>query len=333
MTKIINIGLITAMSLFIVSCGEDAIDSIDSSNDTEAINHEKWGTLPPSGKYSPGIIEIPAKNHTPPRHVNMFAMVITDNYLQHHDGTMEFVNYHRYGEIFTYPRENLKDATLIRIGDDRDPAVQFEIRQDYRSFFFEGWYFANLEHLNEEVPGEEYRFDMVYDDGREMSHTVNIPAGETPGPVSMSIFQDDVEVSFTDVDHTKPLTVRWTNFSEAGDDPNGIFDDFVTISVNNCGDHDAYRIWVSGEATLNDPYLTYKSKEAVIPVGVLRPGEWFWLEGEFGDVVATSMFDNAPSYSTYLNSVMLDISTKGAAETSYCTESMPRFNDQNQEIK
>lgn len=331
MTRIIKTGLITLFSFLVLSCGNN---NDDENDNISTIKHEKWGDLPPSGKYSPGIIEIPAKNHTPSRHINMFTMVITDNYIQHHDGTMEFVNYHRYGEIFAYPRENLINATLTRIGDGRDPAVQFEIRQDYRSYFFEGWYFANLDHLNREVPGEEYRFDMVYDDGREMSHTVRIPAGDTPGPVKMSIFQDGTEIPFTEVDHKKPLTIRWTDFSDESDDPNGIFDDLVTISVNNCLEgSDRYRIWVSGEPTLNDPYLTYKSKEAVVPVGVLRPGEWFWLEGEFGDVVETSIFDNAPTQSTYLNSVLLDISTKDAPEQSYCGTSMPRFNDQNQEIK
>jgi hypothetical protein len=281
--------------------------------------------LPPPGKHSRGHIEIPAKRHTPPRQVNMLTLIKTDNWIQHHDGHMEYLSVHRYGEVFVLPSRNLREATLTMLGGGVDPAHPFEeARVDYRSFFFEGGYFADLAAMDEAAPGTDYRFDLVYEDGTERSHLISMPPGQIPSPMRMSLVQNGEPIGFTEVDPSQPLQVRWTELSAAARDPNRILDDLVTIAINDCGDRSG-RIFVTGEPTLNGTYLTFEAESAWVPAETLLPGRWYWLESEFSDIVTTSLFDGAPVQAAYMNSVYLAIATEGAPEESFCALSIPRF--------
>ena len=287
-------------------------------------NETDWKNLAPSQRHSPGHVEIPADRHDPSRKINMLTVIKTNNYVQHHDGTMEYVNTHRYGEIFVLPVENIKDASLSMAGDNRAPKEQFKTYLDYRSHFFEGGYFKDFDAMEEATGGEEYTFNIEYADGGKTSNLVRFPeGGDAPGPVKMSIHQDGKEIGFSDIDYAKDLIVRWENYS-GKNDPNGIMDDLVTIMVNRCGEN-RRRVYVSGVPTLNATYITHEAKEAVIPAETLEAGNWYWIAGEFSNHVHTTIADGAPALSAWMNSVMLDVATTGASEESVCTESMQRF--------
>ncbi len=283
-----------------------------------------WKNLPPSQRHSPGHVEIPADRHDPARKINMLTVIKTNNYVQHHDGTMEYVNTHRYGEIFVLPVENIKEASLSMGGDPRAPKEQFITYLDYRSHFFEGGYFKDFAAMEEAVGGEEYTFEIEYTDGEKTSNMVRFPeGGKEPGPVKMSIHQDGQEIGYDDIDYTKDLIVRWENY-QGQNDPNGIVDDLVTIMVNRCGEN-RKRVYVSGVPTLNATYLTHEANEAIIPAETLEAGNWYWIAGEFSNHVHTTVADGAPALSAWMNSVILDVATTGASEESVCTESMQRF--------
>ncbi len=266
--------------------------------------------LPEPGKHSAGQIEYPAQSHNPARNVNLLTMVIRKNHHQTPDGEMKFFNYHRYGEIFVLPRENVPEANLTRKGGPDDEFFDY---LDYRSHFFEGGYFPNMEAIKEQYPGSEFTFNMKYADGRELRHAMNLPEAQEPPVVKFTLHQDGSEINPTEIDPDKELTVRWSKFSEETPDPNGIMDDLALVRFDTC-EGQRKLATISGVPTLNGEYLTYKDKEWVVPAGTLKPKSWFWLCGEFSKIVETSVFDGAPAVSSYMTATYLATRTVGGSD-------------------
>ncbi|MCC3860296.1 hypothetical protein [Pseudemcibacter aquimaris] len=275
-----------------------------------------WKNLPPSKQHSPGHVEIPAKLQTPSRDINMVIIVKSETYNQKHNGEMVYGGYHRYGEIFSLPISNLESATFKRVGDERPADEQFTMYPDYRSNFFHGGRYADFDEMEQKEPGEEYQFDIKHSDGRTTSQMVPIPSGERPGPVKLSIYQEDKEIGYTDIDYTKDLIVRWDGFN-GEKDPNGIMDDYVTIQLDKCHDN-GKRIYTSGVATLNATYLTFEAGEAVIPAETMEKGYWYKMSGKFANVTHTSLIDNAPAVASWMSYINLEVATNGAASMSTC---------------
>ena len=285
------------------------------------LSAEELSTLPELGKHSTGQIEIPASMHKPPRNVNMLTMIIRKNHYQTPEGELKFFNYHRYGEVFVLPFENVPEATLTREGGDAD---EFTDYLDYRSHFFEGGYFPTMEALREMYPGSKFTFNMKYKDGREMSHVINLEEAPMPPAVRFTLYQDDVEISPVEIDPEKDLTIRWSKFSESESDPIGIMDDIVLLRFDTC-EGPKKLLYISGVPTLNGDYLTFKDKEAIIPAGTLRPKTWIWLVGEFSRMVETSIFDGAPAISSYMTSTYLATRTVGGSDEAPCLELFNRL--------
>lgn len=280
--------------------------------------------LPASGKHSAGQIEFPAQAHKPPRTVNLLTVVIRKNYYQTPDGELKSFNYHRYGEIFVLPRENVPEANITR---KNGPEDEFFDYLDYRSHFFEGGYFPNMEAIKDQYPGSEFTFNMKYADGREMSHVVNLPEAEMPPKVTFTLYQDGEEISPIEIDPDKDLSVRWSQFSEGTQDPNGIMDDLALARFDTCGPRKL--VIISGVPTLNGEYLTYKDKEWIVPAGTLTPKSWFWLTGEFSRMVETSIFDGAPAISSYMTSTYLATRTIGGSDEGPCLEKFDLLKERN----
>ncbi len=276
----------------------------------------KWKNLPPSKQHSPGHVEIPAKLQTPARDINMVIIVKSETFNQKHNGEMEYAGYHRYGEIFSLPISNLKQATFRRVGDSRSPEEQFTMYPDYRSNFFHGGRFANFEEMETAEPGEDYQFDIEHSDGRVTNQVVPIPDGERPGPITLSIYQNEQKIDFTEIDYSQDLIVRWEDFG-GKKDPNGIMDDYVTVQLDKC-DPSEKRIYTSGVATLNATYLTFEANEAVIPAETMEAGKWYKMAGKFANVTHTSLIDDAPAVSSWMSYINLEIATKGAPISSTC---------------
>lgn len=278
--------------------------------------------LPTPGKHSTGQIEYPAQVHKPPRYVNMLTIIIRKNYYQTPEGEFKFFNYHRYGEIFVLPKENVPEATLTRKNGPKDEFFDY---LDYRSHFFEGGYFPSMETIKEQYPGSEFTFNMKYADGREMSHTMNLPEAEIPPPVSFTLYQDGEEIDPTLIDPDKELTVKWSDFGGKLD-PNGIMDDPVLLRFDAC-EEPRKLIYISGVPTLNGQYLTYKDEKWVVPAETLRPGEWFWLKGEWSRNVETSIFDGAPAISSYMTATYFATRTIGGTEECPCLETFVKLKE------
>lgn len=310
--------IISILTMVSFACNPEA-EVKQESNSKAYSDHN----LPTPGRHSPGHIEIPSKNHIPPRAVNMLTLIVTNNYVQHHTGEMELFNYHRYGEIFVLPRENLQSANFTRVGG---PVDEFTSYLDYRSFFFEGGYFPSLAAMRAQYPGEDYKFEMIYADGTEHSHVVKLPDASSPPATTMSVFQEGQEKSPLEIDPNKELVVRWTDFSDGTPDSSGISKNLVTIIVNPC-DEEGSKLYISGVPTLNEHHLTYQDKEATIPAGTLKPGMWHWLNGEFSNTVSASTFDGAPALSSYMTSTYLAIRTMGGPEESTCAVSLSKLTE------
>ncbi len=264
-----------------------------------------------SGVHSPGQKEIPAKEHG--RNVNMLTLIVTNNYVQHPDDTMELFSYHLYGEIFVLPRDNVAHATLTPMNE---PDKLLKPSLDYRSYYFEGGYFKDMQAVYEAYPDREFTFNMTYADSTKHTHNLPLPEAQEPPPTRMFVYQDGKEISPLEIDPTKDTAIKWSDFSDGKDDANGIINDLVTIVAFPC--KEGKRAYMSGVPNMNAKHLTFKDKEALIPAGTLKDGEWYWLNGEFSNVAYTSMVDNAPAYTSYMTATYLAIRTKGGSETSPC---------------
>ncbi len=287
------------------------------------LNKEELDSLPASGKHSTGQKEYPAMVHKPPRNVNLLTMIIRKNHYQNPDGELEFFNYHRYGEIFVLPCENVPEATLTREGGNVD---EFRDYLDYRSHFFEGGYFPSMEAIREKYPGTKFMFNIKYKDGREMSHIINLKYALEPPAVRFTLYQDNEEVSPVGIDPKKDLTVMWSQFSEGVSDSNGIMDDLALVRLDTCEGERKLQ-YISGVPTLNGEYLTFNDKEVVVPAGTLRPKSWFWCTGEFSKMVETSMFDGAPVIASYMTATYLATRTIGGSDEAPCMEFFNRLRE------
>ena len=216
-------------------------------------------------------------------------------------------------ELFVLPRENLADASLAPV--DR-PSERLQANLDYRSYFFDGPNFSSRQALFNQYSGNTFNFDMTYADGTEQQHTIPLVDAPHPPPTRLSIFQDGTQISHLEIDPALDFSVRWTDFSECNEDPNGILNDVVSIMVDVCGD--GKHLYKTGVPEVNPDYLTFKDKEAIVPAGTLEEGKWYWLNGEFSNVAYTSTMDSAPAVSSNMTATFLNIRTKNGPENSPC---------------
>lgn len=261
-------------------------------------------------------------------HVTFLVMGKTTNHRQSADGAMSLLNYHFFAEIFVEEGGSVTDASLGFPDGKSQPFTDLGFVQEVHG----GRYDAEAE-LDRSYPDGDYtfRFDTPSGNlpGRVLSvrGTGSTGGGQSriPQAVRITLRQDGREVSPNAVDPDKDLEVAWNAFVTGESDPNGIVDDLIFAVLGDCHGEKTVH---SGRPFEGTPYLTYTTRNYVIPAEKLSPGEPHQLFVEHAKV-DTSTDDGLVGLVTYAATTFLDFRTTGVASGAPCPPSMPKM-DQGQ---
>lgn len=254
------------------------------------------------------------------RDVWFFVLVKSNNFSQSADGELTLLNYHFFSEVFGKKPGVIKTASLNRLGTQA-PSLEFVDRGD--TFYFEGGHFKSVEAVDAAHPNGEYRFNIALMSGQLIDTTMSLsgPDGSTdiPKPIQISLYQSSEEVSPQKVDSHRPLTVRWSPYSNGRVGPNGIVDDMIFVVFQDCHGE---RVFHTGLPFRDPEYVTYVTTEVVVPEGRFGTGQVYSMFVEFPHVVDSTIAGGIPGFTSYATATYMDIVTLGES-TVECPENLP----------
>jgi len=246
--------------------------------------------------------------------------VKSSNYAQDTDGQLELLNYHFFSEIFLQPGGRLTSATLTR-ADAPHEMMEYVSRGD--NYYFEGGHFDSKRDVDRAYPNGPYVFNI-------MTPTVAIhdleprlgrrsAASDIPKPITVSLWQDDVRVHPLYVDPAKDLVLRWSEYSNGGEDPRGIVDDMIFLVIADC---QGERIFHTG-LPFQGEYTTFRTTEMLVESGMLRPGQSYSAFVEFPHVADSRISHGVPGFVSYVTATYLDLRTTGPKADQTCPDVPP----------
>jgi len=258
-------------------------------------------------------------------HVTFLVMGKTTNHRQSADGAMSLLNYHFFAEIFVKEGGSVADASLGFPDGKSQPFEDLGFVQEVHG----GRYHEEAE-LDRLYPNGDYtfRFDTPSAtlDGRVLG-VRGTGGGQSriPAAVRITLRQDGRDVSPNAVDPGKDLEVTWNAFVTGESDPNGIVDDLIFAVVGDCHGEKTVH---SGRPFEGTSYLTYTTRNYVVPAEKLSPSESHQLFVEHAKVDTTTE-DGIVGLVTYAATTFLDFRTTGVVSACPCPPSMPKM-DQGQ---
>jgi hypothetical protein len=259
-----------------------------------------------------------------PEHVSFLVMGKTTNHRQL-PREMKLLNYHFFAEIFVRERGRVTNASLsfpngdVRKFDDLGYVLELH-----------GGRYGDEETLDRNYPKGDYTFRYDTPSGAVDGRVLKVRAtgqgrSRIPAPPRITLLQGGREVQPDSVDPDRDLIVTWSDFRDAGSDENGILDDLVFVVLGNCHGEKTVH---SGRPFEGTPFLTYETKEYVIPAEKLTRGEPHQMFVEHA-VVDTSREDDVVGLVTYASTTFLDFRTTGEPAGARCPADMPKI-DQGQ---
>ena len=245
----------------------------------------------------------------------------TANYRQSSQEHHKLLNYHFFAEIFLKDKGRVRKPVLITPGG----ASTLVFTGDDSVLEVHGGRYQSESELNDAFPDGTYIFSYRLSDNTLLNESVMIKNGSgntrIPEPVIIYLTQKEKKVKPSQVDPNIDLTVRWSQFKSGNADPNNLVDDLVFVVTGNCH---GKRIDHSGGPFGNSPYLTFASKEYIIPASKLIAGESFQLFVEHAEM-DSSIYRNIPEIATYAATSFIDIRTTGekSKHTKKCPAIMP----------
>ena len=250
-----------------------------------------------------------------------FVLVKSSNHAQARDGELTLLNYHFFSEIF--PKEGsgeLRHAQMIR-HDAPDSPMSYENRGS--NYYIEGGHFQTQGEVDAAYPNGTFRFEIV-SDVVEIDTELDLsgPDGATdiPEPIQISLYQGGQQIDPLQVDVTEDLQVRWSDYSNGSEGPNGIVDDMIFVVVQDCRGE---RIVHTGLPFKESNYLTFRADSLDILAGTMQSGEPHAMFVEFPHVVDSVVANGVPGFTSYATATYLDIHTMGKAADSSCLDDMP----------
>jgi hypothetical protein len=252
--------------------------------------------------------------------ISFFVLVKSSNYAQDAEGQLKLLNYHFFSEIFLGPNGRLTSASLTRADSPREP-MEFISRGS--NYYFEGGHFDSQEDVDRTHPNGAYAFTITTPTIQLHDVTLRLegPSGTTdiPEPITISLWQDDGQVSPLAVDPAKDLVVRWSAYSNGAADPRGIVDDMIFVVVADC---QGERIFHTG-LPFQGEYTTFRTTEILIESGALNPGQPYSAFVEFPHVVDSRIEHGVPGFTSYATATYLDLRTTGPRADAACPDVPP----------
>ena len=242
----------------------------------------------------------------------------TRNHRQSPSGELTFLNTAFFGEIFLNEGGTVTTAYVTGPGDAQEGLTFGD--QDVP--FFASERHSSIEALEEHYPDGTYLFffDTPHGNVRDFPVTFTKRGQESrnPDPIQIFLHQHGESADPNAIDPNEDLYVTWSEFEHGAADPEGIIDDLIFVIMGNCL---GVKTVHSGPA-FGESFLTYASKEFIIPKARLRPGQPFQVEIEFSEM-DTNRQGEITSIITYAASTFLDIRTTGENEDDLVCPAQP----------
>ena len=252
--------------------------------------------------------------------ITFFVLVKSSNYAQDSTGQLTLLNYHFFSEIFLTDSGSIDAAQLTAHNRPAEPMAYIDRGEN---FYVEGGHFDTLEELDAAYPNGMFTFDIATPNTRIENETFRLegPDGQTdiPAPITISFLQAGEQIGPLEIDPRSDLVVRWSDYSNGRDDPNGIVDDMIFIVVADCFGE---RIFHTG-LPFQGEYTTFRTTEMLIEAGVLRPGQPYSSFVEFPHVVDSRIEHGVPGFTSYATATYLDLRTTGPRSDETCPDVPP----------
>jgi hypothetical protein len=255
--------------------------------------------------------------------VRFFVLVKSSNYSQSTDGALTLLNYHFFSEIFPA-------AGVAVSGNLTTPGAT--VAKPYEphdaTLYVEGGHFKTLSDLDAAYPNGQYRVSLQGSGVNVSGAPLNLsgPQGKTdlPAPIHISVEQDGHSISPDRIVATKPVTLRWSAFSNGRSDPNHIVDDMIFVVLQDCH---GQRIFHTG-LPFDGPYMHHDVREVQLDANLLHPGQPYSMFVEMPHVADSIRAGDTPGFASYATATYLDLKTVGDLQavgksSAACPASMP----------
>lgn len=247
----------------------------------------------------------------PSDHADYVVIGKSVNTRQEHSGALNLLNTVFFAEIFQTKEAVTAGGTVTNsylTGPGKaSEGLPFS---DDQARYLTGGRKMTIEELTEIFPDDTYYYNFDTPDGniRKMPARFERDGDESlnPGPIALSLYQNDVPADPAAIDPDQDIVVRWSPFEKGAPDPNGIIDDMIYAMFGNCMGIETVH---SGHA-FEPGSLTYIESEFTIPKSALHSGQPFMLEVEHSNM-ETDIYQDIEIIVTYAASTFLDLRTTG----------------------
>jgi hypothetical protein len=249
--------------------------------------------------------------------VRFFVVVKSSNYSQQSDGELRLLNFHFFSEVFPAPGSQVHGALMSR---NFDRANNYEKKND--TLYIEGGHFASLAALDAAYPNDTYRV-TIDDQSTEVANGTLDFRGDggvtdIPEPIHIAIAQEGRSVAPTEIEPSRPTTIRWNRFSNGRSDPRGIVDDMIFVVIQDCRGRKVFHTGLPFEGK----YLRYEASEVRVPAHLLEPGQPYSMFVEMPHVVDSTRAHGIPGFASFATATYLDLRTLGTPSAG-CPAALP----------
>ena len=252
--------------------------------------------------------------------ITFFVLVKSSNYAQDSTGQLTLLNYHFFSEIFLTDSGSIDAAQLAAYNRPNDPMPYVDRGEN---FYVEGGHFDTLEELDAAYPNGLFVFDISSPSTRIINETFRLegPDGQTdiPAPITISFLQGGETIAPLEIDPERDLIVRWSDYSNGRDDPNGIVDDMIFVVVADCFGERLFHTGLPFEGE----YMRHNVREVFIGAELLQPGRSYSTFVEFPHVVDSRIVNGVPGFTSYATATYVDLHTTGENAGAVCPEVSP----------
>lgn len=252
--------------------------------------------------------------------ITFFVLVKSSNYAQDSTGQLTLLNYHFFSEIFLTDSGSIDAAQLTPHNRPAEPMAYIDRGEN---FYVEGGHFDTLEELDAAYPNGMFTFDIKTPNTRIENEAFRLegPDGQTdiPEPIRISFLQAGEQIGPLEIDPESDLVVRWSDYSNGRDDPNGIVDDMIFIVVADCFGE---RISHTGLPFEGD-YMRHNVREVSVRAELLLPDRSYSAFVEFPHVVESRIVEGVPGFTSYATATYVDLHTTGETSGAACPDVSP----------
>jgi hypothetical protein len=180
-----------------------------------------------------------------------------------------------------------------------------------------------VEEVDAAYPNGSFTFDITAPTVHIANATLSLagPEGQTdiPQPIEISLFQSGEAVSPVEIDPEDDLLIRWSDYSNGRDDPNGIVDDMIFVVVADCFGERIYHTGLPFEGE----YMRHDVREVTVASSSLEPGRPYSAFVEFPHVVDSRVVKGVPGFTSYATATYVDLHTTGENDGAACPDALP----------